>query len=118
MHISSSNLEKKIKDGEILVFIENEKIIGWLRYNYFWDEHPFMNMLYIVDGYRGIGIGKKLVSYWEEKMREKGHQLVMTSTLSKEEAQHFYRKMGYRDIGGFILPNEPLELILIKDIGN
>ncbi|HOQ15965.1 MAG TPA: GNAT family N-acetyltransferase [Defluviitaleaceae bacterium] len=73
-----------------------------------------MNMLYIIDGYRGKGIGKKLVSYWEEKMRQEGYHYLMTSTLANEEAQHFYRKLGYKDIGGFLMPNEPLEIMLIK----
>ncbi|NLV92595.1 MAG: GNAT family N-acetyltransferase, partial [Firmicutes bacterium] len=42
--------------------------------------------------------------------------IVMTSTQADEEGQHFYRKLGYRDIGGFVLPGEPLELIMIKEL--
>lgn len=63
-----------------------------------------------------MGFGKKIACYWEDKMREEGHNLVMTSTLSNEHAQHFYRKLDYHDIGGFIMPKEPLEVILIKEI--
>lgn len=40
----------------------------------------------------------------------------MTSTLSNENAQHFYRKLGYRDSGGLLLPNEPLEIIFVKNL--
>ncbi|SET42847.1 Acetyltransferase (GNAT) family protein [Natronincola peptidivorans] len=115
-HISKERLRKKIEDGEILLLIKEEKIIGWLRYGYFWDEYPFMNMLFIIDEYRGKGFGKKLVEDWEEKMAGEGHRLVMTSTLSNEEAQHFYRRLGYVDIGGFIIYDEPLEILLIKNI--
>lgn len=117
-HISKKRLKKKIEDGEILLLIKEEKIIGWLRYGFFWDEHPFMNMLFIIDGYRGIGLGKELVKDWEERMAEEGHTLAMTSTLSNEGAQHFYRKMGYTDIGGFLIHNEPLEILLIKTISS
>ena len=35
---------------------------------------------------------------------------VMTSTRSDEEAQHFYRGLGYTDCGALLLPGEPLEL--------
>jgi hypothetical protein len=49
-------------------------------------------------------------------MISKGFKIVMTSTLANEEAQHFYRKNGYKDIGGFVLPDEPLELLFIKEI--
>ncbi|HOQ15964.1 MAG TPA: hypothetical protein PLL17_08195 [Defluviitaleaceae bacterium] len=34
-YISAKALEKKIKDGEVFVYEEEGKIIGWLRYNFF-----------------------------------------------------------------------------------
>lgn len=40
----------------------------------------------------------------------------MTSTLSNEEAQLFYRKIGYKDIGSLIYELEPLEIILLKKL--
>lgn len=49
-------------------------------------------------------------------MREYGAEVVLTSTQADETAQHLYRKRGYRDIGGFVLPGEPLELMLLKQL--
>lgn len=115
-HISEERLRKKIEDREILLVIEEGEVLGWLRFSYFWDEYPFMNMLFVIDGYRGQGLGKKLVSHWEERMYKEGHKFVMTSTQSNEQAQHFYRKLNYCDIGGFIMPNEPLEIMLFKTL--
>lgn len=40
----------------------------------------------------------------------------MTSTLSNENAQHFYRKLLYRDSGSLLLENEPLEIIFTKKL--
>jgi ribosomal protein S18 acetylase RimI-like enzyme len=58
------------------------------------------------------------MAFWEADMRRRGYDLVMTSTQSDEEAQHFYRKLGYRDCGSFELPfpghEQPPELILAK----
>ena len=116
VHISEEILETKIKSKEIFIVEENNKNIGWLRYNLFWDNIPFMNMIYFLDEYRGKGIGKKLVEYWEKVMRQKGNKNVLTSTLSNEEAQHFYRKLGYKEIGGFKLLEEPFEIIFHKKI--
>lgn len=76
---------------------QDNKIIGWLRYNYFWDNTPFMNMLYLNENYRNKGIGKEFVRFWENEMKIKGYKLVITPTLSNEQAQHFYRKLGYKD---------------------
>jgi hypothetical protein len=37
--------------------------------------------------------------------------------VSAESAQHFYRKLGYVDSGALLLPDEPAELLLRKDLG-
>ncbi len=105
-----------MKSGKILIAYNNDDFIGWLRYGMFWDEHPFMNMLFIMENYRGKGYGKGLVNYWEELMISDKYNLLMTSTMANEDAQHFYRKIGYREIGGFVLPNEPMELIMTKSL--
>jgi ribosomal protein S18 acetylase RimI-like enzyme len=54
--------------------------------------------------------------HWENEMRKKGYKNVLTSTQSNEEAQHFYRKMGYTEIGGFKYLSEPLEIMFFKEI--
>jgi len=114
-HISESLIPAKIKGNEIYILRnEDEKNIGWLRYGYFWDNIPFMNMLWVDESYRGKGAGKQVVLFWEEQMKQKGFKLVMTSTQANEEAQHFYRKLGYRDAGCLLLENEPLEILLTK----
>lgn len=115
-HLRKENLPRKIRDKEILVLRKDDKIVGWLRYGYFWDNLPFMNLLFILESYRFQGLGSRLVAHWEQAMKERGHRIVMTSTQADEEGQHFYRKLGYRDIGGFVLPGEPLELIMIKEL--
>ena len=75
-----------------------------------------MNMIYFFEEYRKKGIGKKLVKHWEEKMKEQGYQNVLTSTQSNEEAQHFYRKIGYTEIGSLKYLEEPLEIIFYKKL--
>jgi len=49
--------------------------------------------------------------------RDAGYSVVLTSTQSNESAQHFYRRLGYRDAGGLLLPEEPLEILFVKYIG-
>jgi len=115
-YISDKILEIKIKTNEIYIVQENEKIIGWLRYNLFWDNVPFMNKIYFLDEFRQKGYGRKLVKYWEDKMKEQGYANVLTSTQSNEEGQHFYRKIGYTEIGGIKYLNEPFEIIFYKKL--
>ena len=115
-HISAEILSKKISDKNILIAEMDENFAGWLRYNLFWDEIPFMNMLFVPPKFRGIGIGGKLVREWEKLMSEQGYKLLLTSTQANEYSQHFYRKQGYRDLGGFTPFGEEYEIILGKKI--
>lgn len=116
-HISKELIKNKLREKEIIIAKNQEnQIIGWLRYGYFWDNIPFMNMIYLSEIYRNRGIGKELVMFWEREMKKKGYNMVMTSTLSNEKAQHFYRKLGYKDSGSLLLENEPLEIIFTKRI--
>jgi hypothetical protein len=40
----------------------------------------------------------------------------MTSSLSAESAQHFYRTLGYSDSGCLLLPGESAEIFFVKQI--
>ena len=46
---------------------------------------------------------------WEDEMRGLGYKMVMTSTQADEQAQHFYRKLGYVDRGCLVLDGTPFE---------
>jgi len=115
-HISKEELKKIIGLQRVIVMYEDNVFIGWLRYNLFWDNTPFMNMLFLLDDERGKGKGTQLVTFWEKEMKNKKYDFVLTSTQSNEEAQFFYRKLGYIDSGSLLLPNEPLEIIMYKKI--
>ncbi len=58
--------------------------------------------------------------YWEKDMKSQGYGILMTSTQVDEEAQHFYRKLGYKDCGRFVIDipeyAQPMEIFLIKSI--
>jgi N-acetylglutamate synthase-like GNAT family acetyltransferase len=115
-NISRSLLERKISADEILLAEEDGTQAGLLRFGLFWDSIPFMNQLWVEPNRRGAGIGRQLVGCWEERMRTLGFSQVLTSTLADEQAQHFYRKLGYIDTGALILPGESLEIIFRKSL--
>ena len=115
-HIKEDILKRKIENSTVIVAYSEDSFLGWLRFNYFWDEIPFMNMLFVLDDYRGKGIGSAMTSYWEDTISSQGHTECLLSTLANETSQVFYRRRGYKDIGGFVLEGEPMEIIMTKKL--
>lgn len=119
-HLSEAEFEKKIRDKMGYVLLEDGVPVGLLRYNLFWDNTPFCTMLFVDWAHQGKGYGKALMAHWEEDMKKAGYGMLMTSTQVDEEAQHFYRKIGYQDAGGFVVNipgyEQPMEMIMVKGI--
>ncbi|MBE5986538.1 MAG: GNAT family N-acetyltransferase [Paenibacillaceae bacterium] len=119
-HLQTTEFEKKIRDKMGYVLLEDHIPYGLLRYNLFWDNTPFCTMLYVDSDSRGRGYGNKLMNFWENDMKSMGYGMLMTSTQVDEDAQHFYRKLGYQDSGGLIINipgyEQPMEMFLIKKI--
>ena len=108
-HLSESEFALKIRDKRGYVIIYNKRPVGIMRYNLFWDIVPFLTLIYIDKDYRKKGLGKQAMLYWENEMHDLNYKMIMTSTRVDEEAQHFYRKLGYIDKGGIFLDNTPFE---------
>ena len=117
--VTEQIMRKKVSDGQIIVAIKDDSHLGWIRFGFWWDTFPFMNLIAVEKEVRRRGIGRTLVEFWERGTKAQGHKLVMTSTDADEDAQHFHRKMGYRDSGCLLLPDElfpahTLEILLVK----
>jgi len=97
-HMSEQEFELKIRNKRGYVISDGDKPIGIMRYNLFWDNTPFLTLIHFEEAYQGKGFGKQAMLHWENEMRELCHKMVITSTQVDEEAQHFYRKLGYKDI--------------------
>ncbi|MCI9176585.1 MAG: GNAT family N-acetyltransferase [Lachnospiraceae bacterium] len=115
-HICETEIKKCISTKRVLIMFYEDTFIGWLRFNLFWDNIPFINLLYFLEDYRRKGFGSRLVGFWENEMLKSGHKIVLTSTQSNEQAQFFYRKIGYTDCGSLLLPGDPLEIIMLKKL--
>lgn len=108
-HISENEFILKIRDKRGYIISDGDKPIGVMRYNLFWDNTPFLTLIYFHESYCRKGFGKEAMLFWENEMRELGYKMTMTSTQVDEQAQHFYRKLGYIDKGGIFFDNTPFE---------
>ena len=119
-HLLEKEFENKVRNKRGYILLENKKPIRLLRYNLFWDNTPFCTMLFIDWNYHNKGYGTMLMEYWEKDMKSQGYGMLLTSTQVDEDAQHFSRKLGDRDCGGFVIDipgyEQPMEMFLIKGI--
>ena len=117
-HLRSEEFANKVRDKRGYVLEVDGKAVGLLRYNLFWDNTHFCTLLFIDWEHQKKGYGRLLMEHWEADMKEKSYGMVLTSTQVDEEAQHFYRQLGYKDCGGFVptVPGyeQPMELFFEK----
>lgn len=117
-HVRPDVLARLIDAGQILVVDDAGTLLGWLRWSLFWDETPFMNMLFVLERERSRGLGSALLDTWETASLQAGYTVVMTSSQADEEAQHLYRKRGYVDCGALLLPDQATEVVFRKELGD
>lgn len=119
-HISEDEFLLKARDKRGYIISYENTPIGILRYNLFWDNTPFLTLIYFEESYQRKGFGKQSMLFWENEMRSLGYKMVMTSTQVDEQAQHFYRKLGYHDKGCICFDNtpfqQPQEMVMIKSL--
>ena len=117
-HLPEKEFDKKVRDRQGYVLYVDDEPKGILRYNLFWDNTPFCTMLFVDWSCHKLGYGRKLMEYWENDMKEQGYGMVLVSTQVDEDAQHFYRKLGYKDCGGFTIDipgyEQPMEMFMSK----
>ena len=119
-HLPEREFDKKVRDQQGYVLYVDDAPKGLLRYNLFWDNTPFCTMLFVDWSCQKHGYGRKLMECWENDMKEQGYGMVLVSTQVDEDAQHFYRKLGYKDCGGFTIDipgyEQPMEMFMSKEL--
>lgn len=121
IHLPKALFKEKVRTGMLWIACLDHRPAGILRMGLFWDQLPFLNLLYIQPEHQRQDVGRALVTAWEKEMGQRGYPAVLTSTQSDEAAQHFYRKLGYQDCGCLMLTlpklAQPMELFFIKSLG-
>lgn len=117
-YIQPEELARKVEAGQVYLKLaaETAQPQAWLRWGLFWDNTPFLNLLYVLEPYRGGGLGSALLAAWQADMTAAGHRLLMTSTQSDEDAFLFFEKHGYARVGGFAYPGQAREWIYTKQL--
>lgn len=85
--------------GTLLLALENGKAIGSIAYQQLSPEICEMKRMYVLEAYRGKGIGRKLVEKLIAKAQESGYSLMRLDTHPRMTTAHaLYGSMGFYEI--------------------
>ena len=111
---SKENILKEISDessDNYFVLFKNE-IIG--NFRIIWDEkleglkqnkQIKLHRIYLHQKTQGNGIGKKVLSWLEDKAKQKGYKIIWLDAMNEQpQAFQFYKKLGYKYHSHIVLP--------------
>jgi len=88
----------------VIVAVENDVVLGWASLSSWSDRCAYSNTadvaVYIKKGFRGKGIGKKLVKELIEKGSKNGLHTAIAKICSENEVSlNMFGKLGFKHIG-------------------
>lgn len=90
-------------DNVVYVAELQNKLIGWVHAHgrYLLESEPFIEIggLVVDSDFRGLSIGKNLMSYCEEWAKSLGFKRIrVRSNTNRPDAHHFYSRIGYKNV--------------------
>lgn len=95
-----NNIAKKYTapEGELLVAIENNVIVGIVAYHKLSNTRCEMKRLYVKPNYRGKKLGEKLISKLLTQAKYSGYtEMVLDTIIPLKSAIYLYKKLGFKE---------------------
>lgn len=106
-NLSFQNLDDELKDpakkytspeGELLVAVEGEDVLGMIAYHKHSDTRCEMKRLYVKPSCRGMKLGEKLIEELIAHARQAGYkEMVLDTIVPLQLAIHLYKKLGFTE---------------------
>lgn len=123
--LSFQNIEEELQDptkkytapeGELLVAVEDEKVMGMVAYHRHSNSRCEMKRLYVKPEYRKIKLGEKLVLEIIEHAKKAGYkEMVLDTIIPLEAAIHLYKKVGFVECEAYYY-NPMSDVLYLKKI--
>ncbi len=97
-----SMLKEGISKGEIFVAVdEKEECLGfiWFILQAAFHSFPYLHIIAVKEAYRGMGIGKELLHFFEETTFTQHSKVFLVVADFNPEARRLYERLGYRQVG-------------------
>lgn len=106
-NLSFQNLDDELKDpakkytspeGELLVAVEGEDVLGMIAYHKHSDTRCEMKRLYVKPSCRGMKLGEQLIEELISHARQAGYkEMVLDTIVPLQSAIHLYKKLGFTE---------------------
>ena len=108
---------RAISEGRVAV-AESEGVVGYVRWDYFWDDIPLCLTVRVDPPHQRRGVGRRLYEYVEGGFRRAGCTFWLSSTeKDNERSRLFHERLGFRRIGALEeLGQDVAEVFYRKDI--
>lgn len=105
--LSFQDIDDELKDpakkytapeGELLVAVEGEDVLGMIAYHRHSDTRCEMMRLYVKPSCRGMKLGEKLIEELIAHARQAGYkEMVLDTIVPLQSAIHMYKKLGFAE---------------------
>lgn len=108
-----------IRNHRVLVAETEETVVGGVRLDKIDDETVKLNRLGVREGWKGMGVGSRLLERAEESARARGSETIRLTTPENHPfLVEFYRSRGYTVTGEYPLEyREYDEVVMEKTLG-
>lgn len=94
LDIKDDNLEEDKNMDMYGLYLENNRLIGTIFLLHKDQETAQIKTLALLEEFRGIGLGKYLMDFIEDKISSKGYKKAFL--MGRVSAKPFYEKLGYK----------------------
>lgn len=99
-YLHTDLVKRKIEWQEVFVAEWHGTPAGYMRIEYLWSLVPYIALIHVLPTHRRQGVGKALLHYLEEFLREAGHPaLYSSSQVDEAEPQGWHRHVGFEECG-------------------
>ncbi len=93
-------IRRKIDWNEVFVAEKDDTLVGYLRLEYLWSSEPYVSLIRVLEPHRRKGVGRALLKFLEDALREEGHTVLYSSSQANEkEPQAWHRHVGFIECG-------------------
>lgn len=93
-------IEFKIQQRQIVLAKMEDRLVGYIRLDPIWNKIPYIGLIWVDPDLRGQGLGKTVLGWLIEELKQTGHtELYSSSQTDEEQPQKWHRSAGFLEAG-------------------